>query len=96
MPAPRLTIPKQIWAKLQTQSTKKDNGDLAAGLRLLRVSLAPGGDAVLWDPPKEALAAIERVLVREETYTRDRNKGNCQHQAMLKTIELVKRLQASK
>jgi hypothetical protein len=91
MPAPRLTIPKQIWAKLQTQSTKKDNGDLAAGLRLLRVSLAPGGDAVLWDPP-----AIERVLVREETYTRDRNKGNCQHQAMLKTIELVKRLQASK
>lgn len=92
MPVQRVSIPKIIWAKLQTQAGKSENKDLKDAIAKLKTSTGPAGAVVVWDPPQLFIKRAHAVLVHEEGFTRDRQKGGCNHQAMLKTIADLKKL----
>lgn len=82
----RVSFPKVIWAKLQTQAGKRENGDIKEAIAKLKTSTGPAGAIVVWEPPQTFIKRAHDVLKHEEGFTRDRQKGGCNHQAMLKTI----------
>lgn len=86
MPIPRTSIPKTIWAKLQTQLQKPENAVLRQALKETKQTTGNAGATVLWDPSELTLKSILAVLKREEGFTRDRQKGSCSHKLMLATI----------
>lgn len=66
---PRVTILKTAYAKVETKAQKWD-ATLRQKLLQIRKSTAPGGDTVLWDPPKEVCEAMLTDLRREMTFVR--------------------------
>lgn len=87
---PRISFPKTIWSKIGTQTGRKENADIKQGLGQVRQSVAPSGNVVLWDPPISLTNRIQEVLTREETFTRDRQKGGANHKMLLQSIEDLK------
>lgn len=80
----RLTVPKTVWAKLQSK-VEKGNKNLGSLLAITKSTKPPGGDVVLWEPAKELTEEMAAVLIQEETFTR--KPGSCSHKAMLSTIK---------
>jgi hypothetical protein len=86
MAIPRLTLARTIWSKLNTQLAKKDHAQTLAEIKRVRRTQTPTQAQVLWEPPPALVTKIRDILIREETYTRDRQKGSTGHQLMLTTI----------
>jgi len=90
MPIERMTIPKAVQQKLTSQSNKPHNVALLTAMRNSKNTVGPGGSTVMWEPSNEFLLSAAPVLIREETFTRNRNIGNAMHKEMLAFIELLK------
>lgn len=82
----RVSFPKVIWSKLMTQVGKKENVDLKEVISSLKTSVGTAGAIVIWEPPLSFIERAHEILKKEEGFTRDRQKGGCNHKAMLKTI----------
>lgn len=86
----RITIPKTVYAKLQTQLAKDKNAVCKKLLADTKVTITPKGDALLWDPSGETTAAIANVLENEQGFMR--KKEAVTYTSMTDTI---KRLRAN-
>lgn len=84
MPAPRVTLPKVVAAKIKTQLSKANNKEAAILFSGAQRTVTSNGDTLLWEPSQELRQALVNILKREEGFMR--KKGSCNHKAMVATI----------
>jgi hypothetical protein len=89
MATPRFTIPRTIWAKLQTKANKPEYKALAQHMRNTKVSTGERGATVLWEPPKEFIHLAHQALTREITFAR--KKESVGHLLLLQTVAQLSR-----
>ena len=59
----RVTIPRSIMGKINTQCGKQDNADVANLLKQAQKTESPVKDTILWGPEKELLSIVTGKLV---------------------------------
>lgn len=87
---PRFTLDKFSARKLHNQLSKDANKYLIPLFNEMRQSTPSSGEVVLWDPPVEIVDGCIRILEREQSFARDKMKGNAPYLSINETIGKLK------
>jgi len=89
MATPRITIPKNVWAKLQTLIKQANRTDLKELLGKEKITLSPTKDAILWGPSVEFCGGLMDLLARERTFVRRTSANGPIYDGVIATLKTV-------